>query len=167
MLKKRGSMFFTLDVFIAAIILVTTTLILFSFSYTLPINQDVRVIAEDVSNYFFRNQMKDVGLTIYNHPMDLEQRELTVSEMIHHLLVYNNGTNEYDQRAKELTQSVMQNLITNNLQAGYYLDNTTIHETETFNIEDTTIGISKSTIILYTYNNSIYGPNITQVIVWS
>lgn len=163
MIKKKGSMFFTLDVFLAAAILTISVLILFSFTTTLPVIQDTKVILDDVSNVFVNSKIQNLNLQVYTGNRTSEISNLLIHEKVS-LLVHQGRT----ETARSLVQNVTGNLVPSELGFIYEIDGTTVYNrTEHMDSFLVRNQLVYNEITMYSYNNSNFGPNITRMIIWS
>lgn len=156
-------MFFTLDVFLAAAILTISVLILFSFTTTLPVIQDTKVILDDVSNVFVNSKIQNLNLQVYTGNRTSEISNLLIHEKVS-LLVHQGRT----ETARSLVQNVTGNLVPSELGFIYEIDGTTVYNrTEHMDSFLVRNQLVYNEITMYSYNNSNFGPNITRMIIWS
>lgn len=163
MVKKKGSMFFTLDVFLAAAILTMTILILFSFSSTIPVIQDTKVILDNTANVIINSKIQSLSIQAYTGPRTPEISNLKIHEKIA-LLIHENE----EEQARSLIANVTNSIVPSEMGFIYEIDDIVIfNRTEHMDSFLVKNQLVYNSITLFSHENNNYGPNITRMIVWS
>jgi len=170
--KKRGALFFTVDTMVAGIILTLTIIMIVSMYIREPVTQDTYVSLVNYANYITTTQMKDFRNQyryIYNDPNE-EDMNFFVYQKIFKL--HKEGKANI---AQDLVKNISENiesLVPDNFGISYTLNYSSTEfdiyrrGTSVDNFAITNLSIKILTHYL-DENNTLVGPAITKISIWS
>ena len=158
-MNKRGVLFFTTDTIIAAAVLTATFIILTSFYINTPFTSDITFQNEQFMIFITETEMGNLPFGTYTGTLDSETRNIKVIDWIS--ILYHRGDED---EARILVENIKDLILTDAYNLNYLLDNNSIYQ-DTLH-DDLVISVSSYRISYFVYNDTLYGPNGTKVILW-
>lgn len=170
--KKRGALFFTVDTMIAGIVLTLTIIMVVSMSIREPVTQDTYVTVVNYVDYLTKTQMKDFRNQyryIYDDSNETDPN-LYVYQKIYKLQVEGKGVLAQD-LVRNITERI-ESLVPDNFGMRYTIEYASteydIYQRST--LRDSHAQTNLTTKLLTHYldeNNTLVGPAITKISIWS
>ncbi len=167
-IQKKGALFFTVDAMIAAVVLSFTAILLISFYTQEPITQDTFDVLNNYVDYITDTQMNTYSTQyryIYSGQNDSDQN-LFVYQKIAKLYLEGN-TELATSFANNITENVI-GLVPPQFGFEYYIDENPVYRRNVGSSEYVVTNISHRILTYFTLNNNtVIGPHITRITIWS
>ncbi len=162
--SKKGSVFFTIDILIAGMVIVATIFIVLSFFSSQPKTQDTIDYLDNYITYISNTRMQQFRTSykfIYDDPFE-PNPDFRVHQKI--LLLYNeNKTDKINSFIDNFTQII----IPDTIGIQYELNGTILYSRGTEELNYSTAQFSRSILTYFYQDGKIIGPFVTRVMLWS
>ena len=162
LMKKRGAIFFTIDAMIAGIIFALTVIVLLSLYVNQPVVEDTMDATQNYISYITETQMYQFRSSykfIYDDPNE-SQTQFPIYQKIAWLVA--NGSMD---NSKSFIDNFTKLVLPDQFGIQYKIDNLIIYERPSS--QEIKTNLSFRLMTYFPADNTTYGPNITQVSIWS
>lgn len=160
---KRGALFFTVDTMVAGLIFTMTVIVVLSFYVRQPIIQDTQIVLNNYVTYITDVKMENFrrNIYIYNDVNEMDP-DLSVYQKILKLNVTDNNI-----IATGFIENFTKILVPPQFGVQYAIDDWIMFTRSTGNEEYTETNLSTNLLTYYIEGDTLIGPKITRISIWS